>query len=223
VANNSGVWTSSNSAAAVYTTGLVMAIKEGIDTLYYTLQNSCGITTIPFRIYVTQPPDPPSITGVNTLCMGGAPVFMLASPPGGAWYGANGNIAVRNGELTAVHLGRDTIYYAVPGSCGAATASAAIDVYSRFECDSMFGFPPQADEFQLCPNPVHGNVVLHLPYSGTDVQLKVFDVSGGLIFTKDVDSSLSEVELPSSSWGKGVFMVKLLDDHHFYILKLVCL
>ncbi len=114
--NPLGVWASSNtSLALVGTTGLVIGIAPGVDTITYSVTNSAGCTKTVLHIITVNPvPVVSPITGSNTVCINGA-IQLSNATPGGVWTSTQTSLAtVSSTGLVTAHLaGNVSISYTV--------------------------------------------------------------------------------------------------------------
>ena len=116
-----GAWSATNANATV-SGGLVTGVAAGIDTIKYTVTNTCGTAIASYPVTINSLPNAGTISGVSIVCTGAAITF-IDPALGGLWSTTNGNAAVSGGIVTGVTSGVDTILYIVINSCGAATAS----------------------------------------------------------------------------------------------------
>ena len=118
--NSGGVWSSANpSKATIDTTGRVLGVSAGTDTIFYKVTNSYNCsTTVSFDINVNATLAVPAIAGVTNICMGTTPQF-TNSLSGGTWASTDFAIAtVVNGKIYPVKVGVATISYTVgSGAC----------------------------------------------------------------------------------------------------------
>ncbi len=106
-ATGGGAWSSvTPGVATIDGGGVVSPVSPGNTTISYTLPTGCASTAI-----VTVNTAPPSITGIATICQGGASTLGNASP-GGTWSTSNGAIATvgaGTGVVTGVSVGTQTL------------------------------------------------------------------------------------------------------------------
>jgi Secretion system C-terminal sorting domain len=122
-----GTWALSNTNALV-SGGSVTGVAAGLDTLFYTVTNSCGTATASKTLSISPLPNAGAISGVATACIGDT--VMLTDPAsGGSWYSVNINAAVNGfGTVVAIASGTDTVRYIVSNSCGSDSASFNISI-----------------------------------------------------------------------------------------------
>ena len=109
-----GVWSATNTNATVGSTGIVTGVTAGLDTIKYTITNSCGTAFVSKVVSVNAIPGAIAPPGPVSVCLGGT--SLLTDPTsGGTWSASNGNATVSGGLVTGVIPGTDTIYYTVAG------------------------------------------------------------------------------------------------------------
>ena len=124
-----GVWACSNSHASVTSAGVVSAISAGIDTISYSVTNSCGSATVMHIVTVQPLPAAGTITGPSSVCAG-ATIPLTDTTGGGVWGSSAPGIAAvsATGVVSGVSVGPATISYSVTNSCGTATATHPVTV-----------------------------------------------------------------------------------------------
>ena len=121
-----GTWLSSNATASV-TTGNVIGISAGIDTIIYKVTNTCGADSATYPITVITLPYPGIITGPATVCAGDS-IILSEDVTGGAWSELNGSTSVSAATVYGISMGTDTVFYAVSNTCGTDSATYIITV-----------------------------------------------------------------------------------------------
>ena len=122
-----GVWSVSNARATV-ASGIVTGVSAGIDTVKYTVTNSCGVATAIKSVTVNPAPDAGMISGPSTVCAGQS-ISLADTSSGGTWSSTDNTLAtVSGGVVTSITAGVDTIKYTVGNTCGTASASQVITV-----------------------------------------------------------------------------------------------
>ncbi len=131
-ATTGGSWSSSNtSVASIGTDGLVTGIAAGTTIISYAASNSCGTLAATVAVIVSSGPvTPASISGVLTLCSGGATTALSNPTPGGTWSSSNSGVATigTSGLVTSVSVGTTTISYTETNGCGSIATSAIVTV-----------------------------------------------------------------------------------------------
>ena len=121
-----GVWSATNTHATV-TGGVVTGISVGVDTIMYTVTNTCG-TDIASKIVTVNPqPNAGTISGASTVCIGSV-ITLTDAATGGVWSATNTNATVTGGVVTGVSTGVDTIMYTVTNTCGTDISSKIITI-----------------------------------------------------------------------------------------------
>ena len=138
-----GVWSSTNASIATVdpTSGIVTGVAAGMDTIIYTVTNSCGSVSDSAAVTVNAIPSVDPITATTTAICSGSTVSLSDATTGGVWSSSNTSIATVNsttGAVTGVSNGTVTITYTITNGSGCsayavenitiATAIAAIDV-----------------------------------------------------------------------------------------------
>ncbi len=124
-----GTWSVVNPVAIVSGGGVVTGLTIGIDTVIYTLTNTCGTSTATKEVSVSiVAPSAGVISGAASVCVGSSTVF--SDPvPGGVWSTAGSYATVSStGIVTGIAAGVDTVIYTVSSSCGSASAYRTITV-----------------------------------------------------------------------------------------------
>ncbi|MCW3123813.1 MAG: C-terminal target protein [Flavipsychrobacter sp.] len=122
-----GVWAASNSNATV-TDGVVTGVTAGLDTISYTVSNSCTAQTKTKIITIGAVSAAP-ITGAANVCLSSSAMLTDAST-GGVWSSSNTTVATvsTSGLVSGLITGTTTVSYAVTNSCGTATATKKMTV-----------------------------------------------------------------------------------------------
>lgn len=124
---SSGTWSATNSLATVSSAGIVTCVSAGIDTIIYTVSNSCGAAVTHSAITISAMPIAGSIMGATSVCIG-AHDTLTATETGGVWTSGSTLATVSGGVVTGITTGSDVIIYTVANSCGAAAAYMAVSV-----------------------------------------------------------------------------------------------
>ena len=120
-----GVWSVSRTSLATITTGgVATGLAAGVDTVKYTVSNSCGSVVARKVLTVSATPTVASISGSSTVCVGSS-ITLTDSTSGGTWSSSSTTIAtVRSGSSGATVYGASTGYTTISytvtsGSCSA--------------------------------------------------------------------------------------------------------
>lgn len=156
----SGTWSASNGHATISSSGLLTGISAGIDTISYSITNSCGTATA-LRIATIYPvPGTDTISGSSIACIG-MPVTLTAAVPGGVWTSAGGHTTVTAGVVYGLSTGADTIRYAETNSCGSAILTRLMTVHDTVSASVTASVSPNdticgAAPVTLTASPVNG-------------------------------------------------------------------
>jgi len=115
-----GTWTTADAAIAnIEGADTVRGVDTGVTTITYSLTNSCGTSAATITMHVGPLPDAGTISGVDTVCVGGT-ITLTSSVLGGVWTNIHDTIATVSGAglVTGVKVGRDTVYYSVTNAFG---------------------------------------------------------------------------------------------------------
>jgi hypothetical protein len=217
-----GIWSSGFVGLATVgsASGYVNGISPGLDTIRYTVTNSCG-TAVAFQTVSVDPlPYAGAITGLDSVCPGDT-VVLNDSVVGGAWSGSNGNVSLVTslGQVVGVEGGVDTVVYSVTNSCG--TATAILPFMVSGDCTNGVPFNRYTTAtFSIYPNPNNG-VFSMLFSSGVDEEVTVYvtNLLGEKVLQTNIRSNVvSEVVLNGAvgvyiitvSAGDGVWVEKVI-------------
>ena len=124
-----GTWHVTNADATVTAAGVVTGVTAGTDTIYYSVTNSCGTTRDSLVVTINPLPDPGSITGSGSMCVG--TTITITDPVMGGTYAvsnSNATFVPATGVVTGVTAGVDTISYSMTNTCGTISTSKVITV-----------------------------------------------------------------------------------------------
>ena len=123
-----GTWSSSSSAIASVSGGVVTGISGGVANITYTVINSCGTSIATHMVTINTSPTAGSIVGSSLVCAG---TYTTLSDivAGGTWTSSNATASITStGLLTGITPGTDTITYTVVASCGTALTKDIITI-----------------------------------------------------------------------------------------------
>ncbi len=113
-ASGPGTWSASNGNATIgSSTGVVIGVTAGLDTITYTLGTGCIMTAV-----LTVNPLPSTILGNPNVCLGSINSFSDATG-GGVWSSGNPTVGSidAEGNVTGLMLGTAIITYTLPTGC----------------------------------------------------------------------------------------------------------
>jgi|GEM_PF-1219784 len=122
-----GTWSSTNTAVAtvIEVTGVVTAVSSGTSDITYTVNSGCGKPVTAFKTLTVSPPASiSSVTGTNTLCIGGSTTYaadgVVTGGGTGVWNSIHPEIATVSaaGLVTGIAAGTSDITYTIPDGCG---------------------------------------------------------------------------------------------------------
>jgi len=201
-----GVWSSATTGVVVLSgsagsTVTVTGIAAGMDTVYYSVTNSCGTAVVSAVVTVNPLPVAGSITGATGICPGGTDT-LADTAAGGAWSSATTGIATVSGSagssvsVTGIAAGIDTVYYRVTNSCGTAEAFIVVTVNPLPVIDPIIG----PDTVCITTDPI-------IPITLTDSS------SGGAWAASNVNASVTSGLVTGMSAGT---------DTIFYSISNIC-
>ena len=120
-----GAWTRTNATANV-AGGIVTPVSLGIDTIKYTVTNTCGSATATRAVTITQVPSAGFITGLSSVCVA-ASITLTDTTSGGTWA-SSARATVAGGIVTGISAGPDTVSYSVGNTCGSSTATKILTI-----------------------------------------------------------------------------------------------
>ena len=125
-----GAWSAANPNATVGSgSGIVTGVAAGSDIISYSITNACGTISATASVLINALPDPGTITGSDSVCVGAA-ITLSDAVPGGSWSAGNGNATVSGGLVTGISGGTDPISYTLTNGCGSASAIQLVTVLS---------------------------------------------------------------------------------------------
>ena len=136
-----GVWSSFNtSVATVSSSGFVVGVSAGVDTIFYSLSIACGSDSARKVITVNPLADTGIITGAPGVCIG-ASQTLADTVTGGVWSSADNSIATitSSGVYTGVAGGTTQISYTTTNGCGDQSAVVTVSVASFPDADTIHG------------------------------------------------------------------------------------
>ena len=127
-ASAGGVWSVTNSNTTI-AGGVVTGMLSGLDTVNYTVSNSCTSRTAIQVIAVSAIPVPALITGSMNVCIG-AITLLSDTTSTGTWTSGATSVATISGSglVLGIIEGTATISYAVTNSCGTGVVSSVVSV-----------------------------------------------------------------------------------------------
>ena len=107
---------------------VVTGISAGLDTVFYSVTNSCNSSIAIWPVTVNAMPIPGVLFGPDTVCAA-ATIDLVPTQPGGVWSVTNGNASVVSGTVTGNTAGTDSVVYTVSSAfCGSASTAILVTV-----------------------------------------------------------------------------------------------
>ncbi len=160
-----GTWSSANPLIATVNaaTGLVTGLTTGTVSIDYTFPaaGGCGPVTFSRPLTVNNPPSPGTLSGNQSICVGGSSTF-LSTVTGGTWSSSNVSIATVNattGVINGISAGIATIKYEIPAVAGCSSTNATLQITVNANVVPTF-----AAVSPICA----GNPVAPLPLTSTN-------------------------------------------------------
>ncbi len=205
-----GVWRVTNACATITTGGLVTGMVPGLDTVWYSVNTSCGRDSVYYIISVDPFVDLSGISGMDSICPGDT--IVLTDPtPGGVWMSADPAIlqSLGGGSYLGISGGITTVMYILSNACGTDTAFGRnFYVYSAAQCAAGITKETLSHEYQLqiMPNPGKGDFKFHFASpQRTEATVLVTDVLGRTVASFTVAAN-SET-LISLNVQPGIYLV----------------
>jgi len=200
-----GVWSVTNAHATVgSSSGIVTGASAGVDTVKYTVANTCGSAVATKTISVGASAYPGSISGYTSVCAGHT-IALSESITGGTWSSGNPAVAtVSGGVVTGIAVGSATISYAVSNSCGTRYATHPVSVVPGSQCNVMVTGTNAPDEIRVYPNPATTTLNIEAPVR---VNVIVITVEGKTVITERNVATLDISALPN-----GMYFINIYDE-----------
>ncbi len=125
-----GTWSNSfTSISTVSSTGVVTGVSAGVDTIKYSITNSCGTAIARYVITVIAQPNAGTISGPTSVCVNDI-ITLSNTITVGTWSsGSTGTATISAaGVVYGVAAGTVTISYSFTNACGTAVTTATITV-----------------------------------------------------------------------------------------------
>jgi hypothetical protein len=210
-----GHWNAGGSGISVNSLGVATALTTGIDTLVYSVTQTCGTARDSFQVTIVKPLTP-EIAGNSTVCIGTNDT-LYGSPAGGGWADIGGDLTVSTtGIVTGLSAGMDSVAYTVSNVCGSEMAEVALTVFTAWQCDSLdrVASPQPPDEaIAVVPNPNLGVFEVQLVGVTADAVASLTDMFGRnveLAFRVDVAGGRLYCRVPLATPGAYVLSVRMI-------------
>ncbi len=209
---SSGVWGLSNSSYAfISTSGVVLGMAPGVDTIFYSVTNSCGTDSTSMVVTVGAS-DHGTISGADTVCIGDH-ITLTESVSGGLWTTALGHAIISSsGSLAGVSAGIDTVKYAVTSSCGTTYATKTIVVA---DCSAGINDVDGNAGITAYPNPASDVITIKAFVNITKVQ--VTNLLGQEVYNSNGTGKEAYIDLKNQP--AGTYIVRINEVYTVRVLK----
>ncbi len=129
-----GVWTSTSGRVSFTPSGMSAAVLGtvcGVDTVDFTVTNSCGNAVAEMPIRIDSTPVPLGINANDSVCVYGAMSVTDSTPPAlgsGSWSLTNANATITNQVVRGAVAGVDTIVFKLNNSCGSGSIQKPLTI-----------------------------------------------------------------------------------------------
>lgn len=195
-----GTWSSGSTATAtIDASGTVTAVSAGTAIITYT--TTTGMDTA----LITVHPQPASVTGASSVCVGATGTYSCATA-GGTWASSSTATATidATGTVTGVAVGTSTITYTLTGGCnstlGISVIACPTDVAGTYLSQSTFS---------VFPNPSQGKFSVIVPASSSATTLTISDIMGKSVKTIQITSSTLSSTQYISELPEGIYIVSI--------------
>ena len=201
-----GYWHGSNSSASV-TGNVITGTTPGIDTVYYTVNYTCGNATSLFVVTVNSTPDAGRIFGTDSLCQGDT-ILLSESVTGGYWGNKDTLLAslIGAGSIVGESPGNDTVIYTVTNAGCSIETAYPIKIKSTSSCtEGVIAIEKQNTLSEVHPNPAYTE--LSITSSNTIKSISIINPLGQQVFTNKYNSS--DIQISVANLPTGVYFIKI--------------
>ena len=220
-----GTWTVGNANATISSAGLLSGVSAGTDSVFYTVTNACGATTTGSLMTIVPIPSGGAITGTTNICKG--ETITLTDPTAvgpGVWSASNPYATISaTGDVTALTVGRDIIYYTVTNSCGTAYTSTVVIIT---DCNNVGVAMTSSDPvITAFPNPASETLTIAWQdMDAANAQVSLTDVTGRVVFSGVLSgngATSGTMGVSVSSLPDGVYLLHISSDSVHFTDKVV--
>ena len=221
-----GSWTELTGHSSV-SLGVVTPVSTGVDTILYSVTNSCGTARDSFAISINTVPAIAAITGVDSVCPGAA-ITLSDVTTGGTWTSSNTTLATvsSSGIVSGIVSGSLSIKYYLSNVCGADTTSFSFVVKDSTLCrDGINNI--QKDELagiNIYPNPNTGSFSVKMENITNIVSICLIDIYGKTMETKEFTNiTANEVTFNLNNLASGAYIIAVKAGDKIYREKVMIL
>ncbi len=221
-----GSWTELTGHSSV-ALGIVTPVSTGVDTILYSVTNSCGTARDSFAISINTVPTIAAITGVDSVCPG-ATITLSDVTTGGTWISNNTSLAnvSTSGVVSGIIPGSLLIQYSLSNACGADTTSFSFVVKDSTLCREGIN-NIQKDEFagiSIYPNPNTGSFSVKMLNITNVMSICLMDIYGKTIETKYyTNGTTNEVVFDLKNLASGAYIIAVNAGEKIYREKMMIL
>lgn len=181
--------------------------NAGSYTVEYTSSTTACASTEQFTFEVIEAEDASFDYGGTEFCINYVDVVPTIAGTSGGTFSAEPGLAINalTGQVgaEATTPGTYWIYYTTPGANNCpATDSVQITV------DECLGLNEQAmNEIQLFPNPANNVVNYVIPEMAGQVEIKMMDATGKVVYVNSVEASSNKREINVADFENGMYMI----------------
>ena len=206
-----GIWTLSNTNASINSQGLLKGLEPGVDTVFYTTGGMCQTATVQTIITVYPSPNPGTISGLDTLCVGH--LDTLSETATGIWSLTNPNDSLpTSGVFFALASGIDTVIYSVSNSYGCiGKAILPVTVHSKAYCDSINyvpDVPSTNNSVSIYPNPATS--VFYIDNGAkNDALFTLYDSRSCKILSQSLSNNSTRTQIICRNLPEGLYFYEI--------------
>ncbi len=192
------------------------------DTIKVNATNSCA--TSAYRTFVVsgKPKQPASISGAISVCANQTQVpYSTASVLGATsylWTLPSGAVINSGQTINAITVNFGTnagnVAVKAKNACG---TSAAYNLAVAMPC--RIG-ESEVAEIGVYPNPFSTETNIHLSGWNKGAQLEVFDITGKVLISKEVESSAAELSI-GVGFDPGIYLIRVADTENHRVLRII--
>jgi len=181
-----GSWTASNSNATI-SGGLLSGVYTGVDSINYSVKNSCGTAITSITVSINAMPIP--ITGSINICQGDT--TLLSDPGGGIWSSSNQQVATVD-EVTGVVMGISAGTLSIGYTLNTGCATSTILTVNPLPYQITGAVNVCLKDTITLSDSTTGGI-----WSSNDANIAVIDVNSGVVVAKSLGSPIFTYTIPT--------------------------
>jgi len=144
-------------------------------------------------------------------------VFTINNTSGATyqWLDCNNNYSPISGETNTTFTASETGSYAVAvtlGNCTDTSICNELPYITVIEDNYL-------DKVIVYPNPMKDYITIEIGNDSPNITISITDISGKIVYNETIYKS--KLNLSTDLFNKGVYLLKIQDDDHFKIVKLI--